>query len=576
MFERGKAMKHSSNEQILIEAILDDFQKNISGNLKASEVFELFSAEQILKDNNLSFNEIEEGIVDGSLDGGIDSFYIFVDGELIDNIDHLENVRRNIKIEINVIQSKTSLSFEANAIDKLIVTIDQIFNFSNLEAIENDLNPRLLEKAKLFKEVYKKTATKFPELHIKYCYASRGLTLKIHPSVKIKEDILLQKTRELFKTKAKIEFVYYGVNELLELYRKEKSYTLTLKLSENPIVSKEGYLALVKLSDYYDFITDENNELRKYIFDLNVRAYQGLVEVNKDIEYSLLNDKNINFWVLNNGVTIIADRGSAVAKDLTMENVQIVNGLQTSTSIYNYLQKVGVDNENRSILAKIIIKDEPEVIDKVIKASNFQTPIAISSLKATDLFQREIEDYFKKNDLFYDRRKGYYKNTGKSPDKIISIAFLAQAIISILHKEPDFARARPSSLLKKEIDYQKVFNKNVPLPIYLFCAKHALQVQSFLRNDFGNDINIIKLNFKFHIAYVSVAVAINKSKYYLPDLIGFKNPIISNEVIEDATKWLSVKVNEYKYVNSISIDAIAKSSQFRENLVHRLNAEYFN
>ena len=282
----------------------------------------------------------------------------------------------------------------------------------NLENIENDLNPRLLEKAKLFKEVYKKTAAKFPELHIKYCYAARGLTLKIHPSVKIKEDILLQKTRELFRTaKAKIEFVYYGVNELLELYRKEKSYTLTLKLSENPIVSKEGYLALVKLSDYFDFITDENNELRKYIFDLNVRAYQGSVEVNKDIEYSLLNDKNINFWVLNNGVTIIADRGSAVAKDLTMENVQIVNGLQTSTSIYNYLQKVGVETENRSILAKIIIKDEPEVIDKVIKASNFQTPIAISSLKATDLFQREIEDYFKKNDLFYDRRKGYYKNT---------------------------------------------------------------------------------------------------------------------------------------------------------------------
>jgi hypothetical protein len=570
-------MNQNSNEQILMEAILDDFKKNISGNLKASEVFELFSAEQILKDNNLAFTEIEEGIVDGSLDGGIDSFYIFADGEIVDNIEHLENARKNIKIEIWVIQSKTSLSFEANAIDKLIVTIDQIFNFSKLEDLVNELNPRLLEKAKLFKEVYKKTATKFPELHIKYCYATRGQTLNIHQSVKIKEELLLEKTRDLFSTaKAKIEFIYYGVNELLELYRKEKSYTLTLKLSENPIVSKEGYLALVKLSDYFNFITDEDNQLRKYIFDLNVRDYQGSVEVNKDIENSLLNDSNINFWVLNNGVTIIADKGSAVAKDLTLENVQIVNGLQTSTSIYNYLQKVGIGNENRSILAKIIVKDEPEVIDKVIKASNFQTPIAISSLKATDLFQREIEDYFKKNDLFYDRRKGYYKNTGKSPDKIISIAFLAQAIISILHKEPDFARARPSSLLKKESDYQKVFNKNAPLPIYLFCARHAIQVQSFLRNDFGNDINIIKLNFKFHISYVSVALALNKSRYYLPDLLTFKDKIISNDLIDEATKWLCVKVNEFKDVNRITLDAIAKSSQFKEHLVDRLNREYFN
>lgn len=137
-------MNHNSNEQILMEAISDDFRKNISGNLKPSEVFELFSAEQILKDNNLAFTEIEEGIIDGSLDGGIDSFYIFADGEIIDNIDHLENARRNIKIEIWVIQSKTSLSFEANAIDKLIVTVDQIFNFSKLEYLGNDLNPRLL------------------------------------------------------------------------------------------------------------------------------------------------------------------------------------------------------------------------------------------------------------------------------------------------------------------------------------------------------------------------------------------------------------------------------------------------
>lgn len=565
----------NSNEQILIEAILDDYNKQLSGNMKPSEIFELFSVEQILKDNNLSLNEIEDGIVDGSLDGGIDSFYLFSDGEIVEVLEDMENVRRNVKIDVWVIQSKTTLSFEANAIDKLIVTIDQIFNFSNLDSLTNQLNERLLSKARLFKEVYRKTASKFPEINIKYCYATRGSTTNIHSSVKIKEDLLLQKTKELFRTaKANIEFKYFGVNELLDLNRKEKSYTLTLKLNENPIVAKEGYLALVKLTDYFNFITDENYDLRRYIFDLNVRDYQGAVEVNKDIQNSLENEKNINFWVLNNGVTIIADRGSAVAKDLTLENVQIVNGLQSSTSIYNYFKKFGLENENRSILAKIVIKDEQEVIDKVIKASNFQTPIAISSLKATDLFQREIEDYFKKNDLFYDRRKGFYKNTGKAPDKIVSIPFLAQAIISIIHREPDFARARPSSLLKKEIDYKKVFNKNVPLTTYLFCAKHMLNVQTCLRNDFGKDTNIIKLNFKFHIAYISVAMILKKSKYYLPDLINLKDQAISNSVIEEALKWITIKVNEFSEENRITYDAIAKSNQFKEYLADRLNIEY--
>lgn len=566
----------NSNEQILIEAILEDYKKQLSGNMKPSEIFELFSAEQILKDNNLSQNELEEGIVDGSLDGGIDSFYIFADGEIIEGIEDLENIRRNIKIDVLVIQSKTSQSFEASAIDKLIVTIDQIFNFSNLDLLTNELNDRLLSKARLFKDVYRKTASKFPEINIKYCYATRGAIINIHSSVKMKEDLLIAKTKEFFKTaKAKVEFVYFGVNELLDLNRKEKSYTLTLKLNENPIVAKEGYLALVKLPDYFHFITDENGKLRRYIFDLNVRDYQGDVEVNKDIQNSLENEKTINFWVLNNGVTILADRGSSVAKDLTLENVQIVNGLQSSTSIYNFLRKFGLDNEERSILVKIIIKDEPEVIDKVIKASNFQTPIAISSLKATDLFQREIEDYFKKNDLFYDRRKGFYKNTGKSPDKIVSIPFLAQAIISIIHKEPDFARARPSSLLKKENDYQKVFNNKVPLTTYLLCAKHMLNVQACLRNDFGKEINNLKLNFKFHVAYISVAITIKKSKYYLPNLIDLKDQTIPQSVIEESLKWIVIKVNEYAPISNTTLDAIAKSSQFRDYLMDKLNEEEF-
>jgi hypothetical protein len=71
-------------------------------------------------------------------------------------------------------------------------------------------------------------------------------------------------------------------------------------------------------------------------------------------------------------------------------------------------------------------------------------------------------------------------------------------------------------------------------------------------------------------------LALNKSRYYLPDLLTFKDKIISNDLIDEATKWLCVKVNEFKDVNRITLDAIAKSSQFKEHLVDRLNREYFN
>lgn len=174
-----------------------------------------------------------------------------------------------------------------------------------------------------FKEVYEATAVKFPRLQIHYRYVTKGQTDNIHQNVKTRREFLVQRSKELFEAaKAVISFHFIGAKELVEMNRAERTYTLTLRLQENPIVATEGYLALVNLKDYYRFITTDNGELRSYIFDLNVRDYQGAVEVNLDIENSLANDQDINFWVLNNGVTIIADRGSSVAKDLTLEKSQ--------------------------------------------------------------------------------------------------------------------------------------------------------------------------------------------------------------------------------------------------------------
>ena len=41
---------------------------------------EFLALEQILKDEDLSFDEIMSGLVDGRQDGGIDGFYIFING----------------------------------------------------------------------------------------------------------------------------------------------------------------------------------------------------------------------------------------------------------------------------------------------------------------------------------------------------------------------------------------------------------------------------------------------------------------------------------------------------------------
>lgn len=479
---------------------------------------------------------------------------------------------KNFDLDVWVLQSKTASSFDATTLEKLQATILNIFDFSRLENLTTDeYSNDLLQKAKLFKEVYEATAAKFPRLKIHFRYVTKGQTDNIHQNVKTRRDFLVQRTKELFDAaRAEISFEFVGAKELVAMNRTERTYTLTLRLQENPIVATEGYLALVNLKDYYSFITTEGGELRSYIFDLNVRDYQGAVEVNQDIENSLANDQEINFWVLNNGVTIIADRGSSVAKDLTLENVQIVNGLQTSRSIFNYLSKNSPRDEKRSVLAKIVIKDDPAVIDKVIKASNFQTPIPPSSLKATDVFQRTIEEFLKRYEIYYDRRKGYYKNTGKPANKIISIPALAQAVVSIVRQEPHLARSKPASLVKKKEDYVRVFSEEVPLPAYKYCAEALLFTQAALRRDLGKPINEIKSNFKYQILYVTVAKKVGKLRFGPTKLCGQELSIISDEEVISTAESMVPWVESYRKENAVTLDGVAKSERFTEYLRQKI------
>ena len=91
---------------------------------------------------------------------------------------------------------------------------------------------------------------------------------------------------------------------------------------------------------YYRFIADDKGEIKNEYFEGNVRDWEGDVTVNAAIKNTLENGvPGEDFWWLNNGVTILAsiatNQGGHI---LSIENPQIVNGLQTSRCIYNYLK----------------------------------------------------------------------------------------------------------------------------------------------------------------------------------------------------------------------------------------------
>ena len=96
----------SNNQMLLKTCIQQEFLDSAAYNTE-NDYFEFFSAVQVLKNYNLSDNEIENGIVGNGNDGGCDSLYVFLNGELlsIDQIDNLSAAKGSI-LKLIIIQSK--------------------------------------------------------------------------------------------------------------------------------------------------------------------------------------------------------------------------------------------------------------------------------------------------------------------------------------------------------------------------------------------------------------------------------------------------------------------------------------
>ena len=103
-----------------------------------------------------------------------------------------------------------------------------------------------------------------------------------------------------------------------------------------------------------------------------MRDFQGATEVNAEIVNTLRNEKVVDFWWMNNGVTILASRATLNGDIVTIESPQIVNGLQTSTQIARHFE-LHPGNDTRSVMVKIVSSEDEETRDKIIKATTAKT-----------------------------------------------------------------------------------------------------------------------------------------------------------------------------------------------------------
>lgn len=544
-----------NNDQKFVQTLVASRKQRIDPKEPDSKAFEYVVLAGSLHDYGLSVSELDSGMIDAGGDEGVDGFYIFLQGRLIQSVDEIDEhtIAKNARLDIYLFQNKYTRTV-TEAVAKNFYYFSTFLDLnSTKEETFVQLNVQLREKLDLLHEIYKKLIAKYLSVNFHFFHATYSADAQ-NGQYEAKRNEVINKVRDFRLGKSvDVDYQVLLAKDVAENGDVTVSYSGDLTTTNSDYIRfsdsiYKSYFVTTTLSDYVKFITDKTASgvlvIRENLFDSNIRDYQSRSSINKEIEQTVINPPdNIDFWWLNNGITILADSGVDQGPALHLDNVQIVNGLQTSYSLFNAYQSSNFVDNNRQVFCKIILSDNSDVRDLIIKATNSQNAISPVSLRATDSIQRKIELVFQQKNLWYDRRKNYYRNQGKPQSAIVSINSLAQSLQTILMADPWRARTRPTSLTKADTQYKKLFNEKYSLDVYLAVARIRIKVEAILRYEYEANENIeieIKNNFKLHILRIVSALLVGKPFPSVSEIASLKDSQLDEISLENISKAVGI------------------------------------
>jgi hypothetical protein len=527
----------AKNDVVLLDGIVDQRLAEDLPSQERDEVFEYFVLEQVLKDYDLSRDEIELGWTDGRDDGGIDGFYILINGHLLEDADDFMWPRCNAAIDVWIFTCKHHATFQQAPLDTLAATINELFDLSQISAeLRGSYSEDILNSRALLHAAYRRLSISRPIITFNVIYASRGDATEIGSSVSARARQIETTLSSLFSS-CSVTFNFIGATELVELHRKSKTFSLGLPFLEHLATGKNSHVLLVRLEDYWKFVKDDNGNLRRYLFDSNVRDYLGSNQVNEDIARSLADETAPDFWWLNNGVTILATNASAPDKTIQLQDIQIVNGLQATETIFRYFQSGGPIKSDSSLLVKIIVSSDAQARDQIIRATNNQSPVELAALHATDKIQRDIEDILERNEWYYERRKNYYRNIGKPEGRFVTPLYVASAVLALVFKNPAKATRLKAKFMRNQNSYEAVFSEKLPIEVWPVLVAIFKQVEKGLHAQHRGGERFVS-TWRALISLIIVAKTLQTFSYSIKQILSINPADITRSDIAEI--WLLV------------------------------------
>jgi hypothetical protein len=251
-------------------------------------------------------------------------------------------------------------------------------------------------------------------------------------------------------------------------------------------------------------------------------------KVDLGITETITKNKN-NFWYMNNGIIIIADKAEFNNNKIRLENFSIINGGQTTKMIGE-----STFDEDFFLVCKLIVsgrltEDEKiSFISTVADATNSQKQILPKDLIANRVEQRELKKQLQEANIFLEVKRGerkplYYKEKWQS----IKNEKLGQILLSFMYQKPGYARNQKKDILNtRKPNYSTIFEKG---PYKTDLIK-----------------NLVILNYAYESKYMSKKITQNDSKQNI--VVKRNSQMVSISLIGLLVKIIKqkIEVNEIK------------------------------
>jgi hypothetical protein len=477
----------------ITEALLAEFSTEYGlTHLSEGKRFEHFICHLIVGDEQSETFDTADVVVGdgkdtkGGADTGIDGVAVIINGDLISEMEELEDQAERVgflDVEFVFIQSDIGSSFDGAKIGT--------FGFGVLDFFRDEpqlkRNNKVAEIAEIRQAVYTKSS-KFKRGNpvCKMFYVTTGKVLEDSTlDARAKTVKLDLENTGLFR---EVEFVRLGAEGVQRMYQRSKNSISTAfkflsKVTIGGSISgvSQAYSGYLPWSEYKKIIISESGSLQRSLFFDNVRDWQDYNDVNSEIRATLRSGTKNRFVLMNNGITVIAKTMQLTGDNFVLEDYQIVNGCQTSHVLYD--ERESLDDSVLIPFRLISTKDE-DVTNAIIRATNRQTAVKEDQFLALEQYGKTLELFFKSyppaQRLYFERRSKQYDTLNIEKTRVITFANMIRAFASMFLNEPHRA-TRNYGALKNKVG-KEIFAPDQRMEPYYIAALALYKLEFFFRN----------------------------------------------------------------------------------------------